>query len=137
MMDVNFWAVLVAALASMVIGSLWYGFLFGKKFEAIMGFDKLTPEQQNAAKKGMSKSYVTQLIASLVMFYVFAVLASKLGANTVAEGLNVAFWTWIGFIVPVKLGDAIWGGKMPLFWLSIGNFLLTLLVAGAIIGGWQ
>jgi hypothetical protein len=45
-------------------------------------------------------------------------------------------WTWLGFVVPIKLGDALWGGKMTMFWLGIGNMLLTLLAGAAIIGAW-
>jgi hypothetical protein len=32
------------------------------------------------------------------------------------------------------MGEAIWGGKWPLFWIGVGNMLITLLVTGAIIG---
>ena len=37
MMSVNYWAVFVSAIASMVIGSIWYGPLFGKMFIREMG----------------------------------------------------------------------------------------------------
>ena len=36
MMYINYWAVLVSAIASMAIGSLWYGPLFGKQFMPAM-----------------------------------------------------------------------------------------------------
>ena len=36
---VNYLAVLAAAIASMVIGFLWYGPLFGKQYMALMKFD--------------------------------------------------------------------------------------------------
>ena len=71
------------------------------------------------------------------MFCVFAWLIGGLKQMSVAGGLSVAFWVWLGFVVPLKLGDALWGGKMTLFWLGIGNMLLTLLAAGAIIGAWK
>jgi hypothetical protein len=49
----------------------------------------------------------------------------------------VAFWVWLGFVVPLAFGNALWGGKKTLFWLEIGNMFITLLIAGAIISGWQ
>jgi hypothetical protein len=52
-------------------------------------------------------------------------------------GMLAAFIMWIGFVVPVKLGDALWGGSKKMFWLTIGNMLVTLLAAGAIIGAWN
>ena len=131
---VNFWAVLVSAIASMVVGSVWYGPLFGKVFIKAMGMDQWSPDKQAEMKKGMMLSYLWQFVASLVMFYVFAWLMGALGAVSVMGGIQAAFWVWLGFIVPMKFGDALWGGKMTLFWIGIGNSLVTLLAAGAIIG---
>jgi hypothetical protein len=136
-MNVNFWPVVVSAIASMVIGSIWYGPLFGKKFMSAMGMDSWSPEKKAAMKKSMAPTYVWQFIASLVTFYVLAKFMGDLGQMTASGGMMVAFWVWVGFIVPLKLGDALWGGKMSLFWLGIGNMLVTLLVAGTIIGAWH
>ncbi len=135
-MQVNFWAVLAAAVASMVIGSVWYGPLFGKKYMHEMGMSGWSEEKKAQMKKGMMKSYVGQFIASLVMFYVLSRFTGSMGQFSVMGGLTVAFWVWLGFVVPMKFGDALWGGKMSLFWIGIGGSLVTLLVAGAIIGAW-
>ena len=136
-MTVNFWAVLVATVASMVVGSIWYGPLFGKVFIQTMCMDKKSPEEMEAMKKAMMPNYLWQFIASVLMFYVLALMIGGLDQMSVTGGLTVSFWVWLGFVVPLKFGDALWGGKMKLFWLGIGNMLITLLVAGAIIGGWQ
>jgi|SRR3989338_4967810 len=134
---INFWAVLVAAIVSMIIGSIWYGPLFGKKFMSAKGMGTWSEEKKAEMKKGMWKSYVLQFIASLVMFYVLAWLMGSLNQMSVNGGFMAAFWVWIGFVVPLALGEAVWGGKMILFWISISNMLVTLLVAGAIIGAWH
>ena len=133
---INFWAVLVSAVASMIVGSVWYGPLFGKKYISAMGMDKKSSEEQAMMKKGMMWNYVGQFVASLVMFYVLAWLMGGLNQMSVTGGLTTAFWVWFGFVVPLKFGDAIWGGKMILFWIGIGGSLVTLLAAGAIIGAW-
>ena len=137
MMSVNYLAVLVSALASMVIGGIWYGPLFGKMFMKEMGMDKWSKEKQEAMKKSMGMSYLAQFIASLVMFYVLAGLIAGFDHMSLNGGLLTAFLVWIGFVVPIKLGDAIWGGKKTLFWLGIGEMLVTLLASGAIIGMWK
>ncbi len=134
---VNFWAVLVSAIASMVVGSIWYGPLFGKKFIHESGMDQWSPEKQAEMKKKMMPSYALQFFASLIMFYVLAGLIVGFGQVGWAKGAMTGFIMWGGFVVPLKLGDAIWGGKMSLFWLGIGNMLITLLVAGAILGAWM
>lgn len=133
----NYLAVLVCAIASMVIGSIWYGPLFGKIFMKEMGMDTWSQEKKDSMKKSMTMTYIWQFVASLVMFYVFAWLMGGLNQMSVMGGLTAAFWVWIGFVVPVKFGDALWGGNMKLFWIGIGNMLVTLLVVGAILGGWR
>ena len=134
---VNYWAILVSAVAAMVIGSVWFGPLFGKMYIHEMGMDTMSPEKQAEMKKGMMLTYVWQFIASLVMFYVLAWLIGATGHMSLMGGMKAAGLAWLGFIVPLKLGDALWGGKMTLFWLSIGNSLITLVVGGAIIGAWK
>jgi hypothetical protein len=135
--SVNFWAVLVSAIASMVIGSIWYGPLFGKKFMSAIGMDTWSAEKKEAEKKKMGMTYFGQFLASLVMFYVLGWLMGALSAKSPMNGLQVAFWVWLGFVAPVQFGQQIWGGKMSLFWLGAGNMLLTLLAAGAILGAWM
>jgi hypothetical protein len=137
MMDINIWAVLVSAIASMVIGSIWFGPLFGKTYMALMGMDQWSPEKQAAMKKQMTMTYVWQFVASVVMFFVLAMFMSGLHKTDVIGGLGVAFWVWLGFMVTMKLGDALWGGKMTLFWLGSGNSLITMLAGGVILGLWR
>ena len=137
MWNVNLWAVLASAVASMVIGSIWYGPLFGKKFMVAIGMDKWTPEQKAAEMKKMWVSYALQLLASLVMFYVLAGIIAGFGHLTAGGGIMTALIMWAGFVVPVKLGEALWGGKKTLFLLGTFNMLVTLLAAGAILGAWN
>lgn len=134
---VNYWAVVVCAVAAMVIGSIWFGPLFGKMYMGLMGMDKMSPEKQAEMKKGMMLTYLWQFLASLVMFYALAWLMGALGKTAIMSGIKTALLVWVGFIVPLKLGDALWGGKMRLFWLSIGNTLITLVVGAAILGAWH
>jgi len=136
-MAINYWAVLIAAIASMIIGSIWHGPLFGKKFMEAMGMDKWTPEEQAKMKKTMVRSYIIQFVASFVMFFVLAWYIVTSAHTGVFGGVANAFGLWLGFVVPLSLSNAIWGGKMTLFWINIGGMLITLLAAGAIIGAWR
>ncbi len=65
---INFGAVLAATIASVIIGSIWYGPLFGKLFMREMGMDQWTPEKQQQMKKSMGLSYFLQFVASFIMF---------------------------------------------------------------------
>ncbi len=136
-MTINLWAVLASAVASMIVGSIWYGPLFGKLFMKEKGMDQWSKEKQAEMKKNMGLSYLAQFIASLVMFYVLAGVVVGFGKTSLLGGMLTGFILWIGFVVPLALGEAIWGGKKTLFLLSIGNMFVTLLVAGGILGLWQ
>jgi hypothetical protein len=134
---INYWAVLVSAIVSVIIGSIWYGPLFGRMFIHEMGMDQWSPEKQMEMKKSMTKAYVLQFIASLVMFFVLAWYIVNSMHKGMFGGVANALGLWLGFVVPLALGNAIWGGKYKMFWLNIGNMLITLLVTGAIIGAWR
>jgi hypothetical protein len=133
----NYWAILTAAVASIIIGSVWYGPLFGKKFMQAMGMDKWSEEHKAKMKKSMMMSYVGQCCASMVMFFVLDWYIITSMHTGIMGGIANAFGLWIGFVVPLALGDVLWGGKKSLFWMNIGNMFVTLLVAGAILGGWR
>ena len=98
----------------------------------------MAAEKKIAMKNKMVWSYAGQFVASLVMFYVLGTFivwsAPKLN---VSFSMGIAFFMWLGFVVPVAFGNTLWGGKKILFWLNIGNMLITLLVAGAIFGVWH
>ena len=137
---INYLAVIVAAIANMVIGFLWYGPIFGKQWRALMG---MTNADMEAAKaKGMGKSYALMFVGALVMSYVLAhtlVFASAyLNATGISAGLMTGFWNWIGFIAPVTIGMVLWDGKpWKLYILTNGYWLVALLVAGVILALWK
>lgn len=136
---INYLAVVVAAAASMVIGFLWYGPLFGKQWMALSG---MSQEKLNAAKgRGMSKYYALAFVGSLVMSYVLAhalIFASVyLNVTGVASGLMAGFWNWLGFVAPVTLGGVLWEGKPWKLWaLNNSYHLATLLLMGVILSLW-
>ncbi len=134
--DINYLAVLVAAVASMVIGFLFYGPLFGKFWIALMGFTK---EQLDAGKaKGMSKSYALGFLGSLVTSYVLARFVAYTGAGGISGGLQTGFWAWLGFVATVALGSILWEGKSwKLYGLNMGYQFMNLLAMGAILAVWQ
>ena len=142
---INYLAVLACAIASMVLGFLWYGPLFGKLWMSLSG---MSPEQIEACKaKGggggnMMKSYALMFVGSLVMAYVLAysiVFASAyLNAAGIAGGLMAGFWSWLGFIAPVTLGTVLWEGKSWKLWmLNNAYYLVLLLIMGGILAVWM
>jgi hypothetical protein len=131
--EVNFVAVLLAAIVSMVVGFLWYSpMLFGKPWAKLMGF---TAESLKKAQKTMGPMYALSFVAALVTAYVLSHVMT-LSENTfhyarMATGVSTAFWVWLGFVAPVQLTDVIFGGKKwNLFFINSGYQLASLVVMG-------
>ena len=135
--DVNYIAVLVAAIVSMIIGALWFSpVLFGKMWMQLSGMtDK---KLQEAKKKGIGKSYIIMFVATLVMGYVLAHAVQYTQAKTIMEGMQAGFWMWLGCIATVMVGMVLWDKKpVKLYLLLVAHYLVSLLVMGAILAVWS
>lgn len=130
---VNYLALLLAGVVSMVIGMLWYSpMLFGKQWMSLSG---MTQKQIDVAKKkGMTMMYVVNFISTLVMAFVLEYLLEALSANTVVAGAMVGFLMWLGFVGTVTLGSVLWEGKSNRLWfLNNGYQVINLIVMGIIL----
>ena len=137
MVPINYLAVLVAAVANMVLGSLWYGPLFGKKWMALSG---INPETMG--KKGMGKTYALAFGGSFLMAWVsahvFVFAATYLNMWGPQSGLMAGFYNWLGFVVPVTLSSVLWEGKSWKLWcLNSSYYLIALVTMGLIIASWM
>ena len=136
---INYFAVIAAAVASIVLGSLWYGPVFGKMWMKEMGF----PEGHVMKPSGnMARSYGLMALGPLVMAYVlahsiaFARLAGEM--SDLNAGLQGGFWNWLGFVMPVTLGIVLWEGKSwKLFGINAGYYLVSLPIMGVILAMWS
>jgi hypothetical protein len=133
---INMWAVLGATLANMVIGTLWYGPVFGRQWKKLMGF---TTESMKAMKMSPIIAMLGMLVLAFIMNYVLAhaVLFGSTYTATFGSvgGMTAAFWYWLGFAVPLTSGVYLWEGKSWKLWVfNASYYLVTLLVAGAILG---
>lgn len=133
---VNYLAVLVAALAGMVIGSLWYSpLLFGNTWIKLMGWKESEMKEKS---KGAAGAMVGMFIGTLVTAYVFAHFTEYLALTTVQEGIQIAFWIWLGFVVPVCMSAVLFEGKAwKLFFINVFYYLVSFAAMGAILSVWM
>jgi len=130
---INGVAVVVAALASMVIGMCWYSEKgFGKQWMKLVGINK--KELEAAKKKGMAGTMAVAFLAQLVTAIVLAIIVSVFAPGSALEGARVGFFVWIGFVGTKSLSSVLWENKPKELWiLNNGHDLLALLVMGAIL----
>jgi hypothetical protein len=134
MIHVNLWAVLVAALFTIVLGFLWYGPVFGKPW---MRLARVTPETM---KPGPIQ-FVVWIGGALLMSYGLAHVWTTASAYThtqgITSGLMAGFWTWLTFAVPITAGIQFSEQKPPALWLiGAGYYLVALCGMGAILALW-
>lgn len=143
MFEINWLAILVSVLASMALGGIWYGPLFGKVWMRGLGIDPKNTEQVNKMKKGAGLAYAQQFLGSLLAVYVLAHILWAFGValpDTTGwqAGVMGGFWCWLGFVLPVKYGDKLWGGKSLKFVsVDLSYYLVNLVVAGIILSVWK
>ena len=140
--SINYWAVLVAAIAQMVLGFLWYGPLFGKAWARAMGL----PEGMKPSTAEIVKGSLLNLLGAFLTAYVLAYQIAVWRPSTwhagadgpaSAYGSAAAFFIWIGFIVPMLLNGVSFERKGWKFFGINGLFqFLSLLAMAMILASW-
>ena len=129
----NYWAVLVAAVAAWVLGMAWYMAL-SKQWLAALG----KTEADMKGPDGKPKSYVPLVlvfVAELIMAWMLAGLLGHLGAVTVKNGVISGAFLWFGFVLTTLATNNAFGQrKVMLTVIDAGYWLAVLVVMGAIIG---
>lgn len=135
--DLNYWAILVSGLSSMIIGGLWYSpLLFGNMWAREAGWTKEAMEA--AKKKKMTGAYVTQFITALVASFVLAHFVYALDVFNFTNAMQLAFWIWLGFQLTQLIGSMLWENKSGKFVaINAANNLVTLAVSATILAYWR
>jgi hypothetical protein len=137
-MDVNLWSVLVAAVAAMALGFLWYSpVLFARPWMVAMGYDPEDKVRIAEMRKSAGPLYGISFLASLVAAFVLAKVVVGLTINSALYGMKVGLAVWLGFVATVQLTDTLFGKKPTrLFLINTGYQLVCYLAMGAIVAVW-
>lgn len=114
-MEVNWLAIVVAAISAFVVGGLWYGPLFGKAWQAETG---LTDEELKSGSPAVI--YGVSFVLSLLAAFVFALF---LGPNQ-SLGFSVGVGFAAGFAwVAASFGiNYLFEHKSMKLWLINGGY---------------
>lgn len=135
--DINLWAVLVATVAAFAVGAVWYSpLLFAKPWQKML--QAWTGIKDKTMKERASVAMVGSFFCYLVMAYVLAYFFALLEVSNLAEGVTVAAWIALGFVVTLSMAYALYHGERKKLWaINTGYNVLNLVVMGAILGAWQ
>lgn len=126
---VNWWGVIVAAVAGFAFGAAWYMTL-SKQWVAALG-------RSAEEVKGSSWRLVFPIaaLAQLVLAYVLSCAVTWRGVTDVGGAMTTAFIVWLGFVLTLMaVNYGFQGAKPRLLAIDAGHWLGVLLLQALVIG---
>ena len=139
MHNLNWFAILLAAISTMVVGFLWYSpLLFAKPWMKEMGYDPNDRAKTEEMKKNAGPAYGGSFVASLISAFTLALILHGFRAEDLHFGLMASFHIWLGFVATVQFTSALFTKQsMKLFGINTGYQLVCYLVMGVILTLWR
>lgn len=136
--QINFWAVALATVSSIVVGFLWYGPIFGKTWAGLVGIDFNQKPETGKMVRSILLNALGALFMAFVLDHGIIFGNAYLNMSGAMSGVQGAFWYWLGFFAPVTLGVVLWENKpWKLWFINAGYYLVVLLIMGAILASWM
>jgi len=128
---VNWLAIIIAVIANMVIGFLWYGtWAFGKSWMKLSGH-----VMGEGFPAGPGPLYAMTAVAALVQAITMAWFIAQTGANSGAAGALIGLYVGLGFIASAMFAEVLFAGRHPrLYAITAGYSVVAAIVQGMIIG---
>ncbi len=125
--NINYWVVVVATVVGMIVGFIWYApWAFGRL---------LAKSKQMPAEKPRARTWIGMTVSTFVTAFVLAALFNSLVIVGFWGLILAALLLWLGFAVPMKLGDYYFGGdSLAFFLISVGHELAVVVVMSIIVG---
>ncbi len=132
---INYWAVLVSAVATFLVGGLWYTALFGKQRTELLGYSDAVVQEM---AKSAARTFSTLFVCYVVVAFVVAMVYSVLGVESAGQGAQWGFLLWLGLAAAIGLtGNITTTIPLGVFLIDAGYQLVFLVMTGAIVGAWH
>jgi len=133
-LDINIWAVLVAWLINIALGSLWYSPAgFGKLWSRLSGVDMMKMPKQAA-----NKAIACVAVASFIHVFVLAVTIQALYVDGVADAVFTGFMLWLGLTAATTVANNLYLRlSWKFWWLNSSFFLVVMILNSVLFAAWQ
>lgn len=132
--EVNYWAVVLAMLSSMAVGSIWYAQrVFGNTWIKLTGIDM--SKTTGPVWRPIVITAVVSLITAYVLAHITYLSNQFFGHSYLQDALSTAFWAWLGLTAARFITHDVFESRPALLTLlNIGHEFVTIMVMGLIIG---
>ena len=137
---INWLAVLVCVIVSMVVGSIWYS---PRTFFPIWWKGIGKTESDAPGSGPMAMTWGLTILASLVQAVFMALAVNAMGkmtpgGPTLVSGITTGAIVWLGFVASTSLTNKLFAGHGLKVWaIEAGNHLIDFVLFGAILGAWH
>ena len=134
--NINYVAVLVAAVVVFILGWLWYSpLLFYKPWMRLRGMD---PDLAMAGAKMPGGKLLIELLRCLVLAFIIARFVALLGIDNWLSAVHFGVLTWIGFPVILLVGSILWENiPWKVAAIHAGDWLVKMLAIPIIVSVWR
>lgn len=135
--DINYLAVIVGVIISMVAGGAWYG-AFAGPWTAEVGITREEVQAQPWSERW--KPYGVAVVGAilLTLALALAVFIQAAGVTGVVDGLVVGLIAGIGFVaVALASNHAFEGKSLKLYLINAGFPVVQYAVLGILLAAWQ
>lgn len=129
----NYWAILVAAVASFILEAVWYTVFLQQWMRGI----SRTMDSLKATGMNEYVQYLIALVMAALVATGLSCVTQLTGAQTAGRGVKVGFLVWLAFMGTILATEYVFEARLELFAINAGFWLLDCLVIGAIVGGWK
>lgn len=131
MLTISVLPILAAAIASVLLGWVWYHpRVFGGVW---MRMTNMTPEMAERGKKRMLLSALVAALAAMLAAWVMSYIGILLGVYDWLGAVELGFWCWLGFTAPPMLGMVLWEMKPIRYYLIVAGYWLVAFIIMALI----
>lgn len=127
--DINWWAVIAAAVINMTAGSVWYlPNVFGKAWE----------KAAHAKMRGDNIAYPLMALGALVQAWIMVHFVRYAGSITFLKGVVTGFWLWLAFVAIIMMTAVLFEGRSWKLWrINAGYWLVVLAINGGLLAAWR
>jgi hypothetical protein len=132
--NINWLAVLVAAIAFFLVGAVWYSFLFRDAWIKASGVNVNDPN----AKKGVGAMFLSSFVLVVITVVGLALFTARVGSGGWMTGLKVGLVAGVCFCA-TSISNSYLYEKRPLSLHFINGLynVVGCVIAGIIIAVWK